>query len=135
MALKKVRDECSADSFACGRLSQEAEIAGRLEHPAIASVHSRCRDVDGRPAYAMRFIRGESLRQAIGRLHRDHNRDLAGFEKGLRRLVNHLVVVCNAIAYAHREGVVHRDLKPDNIMLGTFGETHVVDWGLAQDPR
>ena len=132
VALKKVHAECDRDSLECARLAQEAEIAGRLEHPAIVSVHSLGVDNEGRPTCVMRFIRGESLRQAIDGLYRGDRRDQPHYERELRRLIGHLLVVCNAMAYAHRESVVHRDLKPDNIMLGAFGETHVVDWGLAR---
>src|SRR5207237_7734177 len=88
----------------------------------------------GRPYYAMRFIRGDSLQDAIRRFH---EAELPGRDPGqrtleLRKLLGRFVDVCNAIAYAHSRGVLHRDLKPGNIMLGQYGETLVVDWGLAK---
>ena len=85
---------------------------------------------DGRPYYAMRFIRGETLAAAIKRFH---DQAPVRFDSlGFRQLLGRFVAVCQAMAYAHNRGVLHRDVKPDNIMLGKFGETLVVDWGLAK---
>src|SRR5262249_40953438 len=87
---------------------------------------------DGRPFYVMRFIRGESLSTAIGRFHNGAPASVGERALELRKLLARFVEVCNAIAYAHFRGVLHRDLKPDNVMLGEYGETLVVDWGLAK---
>src|SRR5262249_10024749 len=107
---------------------------GKLEHPGIVPVYSLGSHQDGRPFYAMRFIRGESLQQAIDDFY--HNAELQANVRerslALRLLLRQFVDVCNAVAYAHSRGVLHRDLKPANVMLGKFGETLVVDWGLAK---
>ena len=90
---------------------------------------------DGRPFYAMRFIRGDSLKEAIARFHgadEQPGRDPGERTLALRQLLRRFVDVCNAVAYAHSRGVLHRDLKPGNVMLGPYGETLVVDWGLAK---
>src|SRR5262249_10840309 len=83
---------------------------------------------DGRPFYVMRLIQGESLQDALKRFHQAPDFRGAAF----RQLLHRFVDVCNAVAYAHSRGVLHRDLKPANVMLGPFGETLVVDWGVAK---
>ena len=88
-------------------------------------------DHEGRPFYAMRFIRGDSLKEAVDRL-RSVSPHVAYDSAEFRKLLGRFVDVCNAIEYAHSRGVLHRDLKPGNIMLGKYGETFVVDWGLAK---
>jgi serine/threonine protein kinase len=89
---------------------------------------------DGRPFYAMRLIKGDSLKEAIRRFHEADTpgRDPGERRLALRGLLGRFVDVCNAVAYAHSRGVLHRDLKPSNVMLGPYGETLVVDWGLAK---
>ena len=112
----------------------EAEITGGLEHPGIVPVYGLGQYAKGRPFYAMRFIRGDSLKEAIERFHKAEGPGREPGERALAcgKLLGRFVDVCNAIAYAHSRGVLHRDLKPGNIMLGQYGETLVVDWGLAK---
>src|SRR5262249_31401187 len=116
------------------RFVLEAEITGALEHPGIVPVYGLGTYPDGRPYYAMRFIRGDSLQEAIKRFHEAEGpaRDPGERALALRGLLRRFVDVCQAVAYAHSRGVIHRDLKPGNVMLGQFGETLVVDWGLAK---
>ena len=134
VALKELRDFHAHDPISQSRFLLEAKVTGRLEHPGIVPVYGLGRHVDGRPYYAMRFIEGETLKQAIERFHQlvDAGGEPGARELAFRRLLNSFVDACNAVAYAHSRGVVHRDLKPDNIMLGPFGETLVVDWGIAK---
>jgi serine/threonine-protein kinase len=129
VALKRLRRPHAGDADSRRRFLREGEITGGLEHPGVVPVYGLTRDADGQPCYAMRFIRGQTLQEAITRLHATAER-----ERGLalRQLLGRFVVVCNTLAYAHSRGVVHRDLKPANIMLGDYGETLVVDWGLAK---
>jgi serine/threonine-protein kinase len=116
------------------RFLLEAEVTGGLEHPGIVPVYGLGEYPDGRPYYAMRFIRGESLHSSIGQFHKAEGpgRDPGERALSLRRLLTHFVDICEAISYAHSRGVLHRDIKPANVMLGRFGETLVVDWGLAK---
>jgi serine/threonine-protein kinase len=181
VALKEIQHDKSDDPDARARFTREAEITGGLEHPGIVPVYGLGCYPDGRPFYAMRFIRGKSLKEAIKAYHGDASperqrrefepdapaREADGSERAegggqkeeadpnpkrergtpsrqrgpksateknleLRRLLQRFIDVCEAIDYAHSRGVLHRDLKPGNIMLGRYGETLVVDWGLAK---
>jgi tetratricopeptide (TPR) repeat protein/tRNA A-37 threonylcarbamoyl transferase component Bud32 len=134
VAFKEIREGFADDPHLRRRFVQEGKITGALEHPGIVPVYGLGRHADGRPYYAMRFIRGESLKKTLERFHQA---DVPGRDPGernlaLRQLLGQFVVVCKTIAFAHDRGVIHRDLKPANIMLGKYGETLVVDWGLAK---
>ena len=130
VALKEIKRQHAGQEESRARFVLEAEITGNLEHPGIVPVYGLGTYPDGRPYYAMRFIRGETLAAAIKRFHGQAPVRFDSLE--FRQLLGRLVAVCQAIAYAHSRGVLHRDLKPGNIMLGKFGETLVVDWGLAK---
>jgi eukaryotic-like serine/threonine-protein kinase len=134
VALKEIQGRHANDEQSRLRFMIEAEVTGNLEHPGIVPVYGLGRYPDGRPYYAMRFVRGISLKEAIARFHQAETaeRDPGTRAIEFRTLLGQLVDVCNAMAYAHNRGVLHRDLKPANVMLGAFGETLVVDWGLAK---
>ncbi|MFM9959729.1 MAG: WD40 repeat domain-containing serine/threonine protein kinase [Planctomycetaceae bacterium] len=165
VALKEIRPKLASHPDVRSRFLREGRITGDLEHPGVVPVYSLSQYPDGRPYYAMRFIRGKSLKQAIQEFHASHATEAVGPKSAavlkpqpapttptaeqpddlvsdndadglkfdsLEKLIRRLITVCETIAYAHSRGVVHRDLKPDNIMLGKFGETYVVDWGLAK---
>ena len=134
VALKEIQDGHADEADSRVRFVQEAEITGKLEHPGIVPVYGLGHDLAGRPFYAMRFIQGDSLKEAIAAFHADgtQERDPAARSARLRELLRRFTDVCNAVAYAHSRGILHRDLKPGNIMLGPYGETLVVDWGLAK---
>src|SRR5262249_50133436 len=134
VAFKEIQKPYAHDAHSRSRFLLEAEVNGRLEHPGVVPVYGLGSYRDGRPFYAMRFIRGESLKEAIERFHAADvpGRDVGERGLALRQLLGQFVAVCNAVAYAHSRGVIHRDLKPANVMLGKFGETLLVDWGLAK---
>jgi serine/threonine protein kinase/tetratricopeptide (TPR) repeat protein len=134
VAFKEIQAKYADDPQSRARFLLEAQITGGLEHPGIVPVYGLGVDAGGRPFYAMRFIKGDSLQKAITRFHQPEapDRDPGEPALTLRQLLGRFVAVCQAVAYAHSRGVLHRDLKPDNIMLGPFGETLVVDWGLAK---
>lgn len=132
VALKEIQGSYAHDQISRARFVLEAEITGRLEHPAIVPVYSFGQHEDGRPYYAMRFIQGDSLKTAIKRFYENRSASESQRAVEFRRLLGAFGDVCQAIHYAHSRGILHRDLKPDNIMLGKFGETLIVDWGLAK---
>lgn len=116
VALKEIQERYADDAESRARFLLEAEITGNLEHPGIVPIYSLGHD-DGRPFYVMQFIRGDTLKQAIERFHRDEvpGRDPGERTLALRELFGRFIAACNAIAYAHSRGVLHRDLKPSNI--------------------
>jgi serine/threonine-protein kinase len=133
VAVKEIRAEWADDAVARQRFIREAEITGQLEHPGIVPIYALGQDAQGRPYYAMRFVKGRTLAEALADYH--HPRPGPAARPGplaFRDLLRRFVDVCQAIAYAHSRGVMHRDLKPANIMLGEYGETLVLDWGLAR---
>jgi serine/threonine-protein kinase len=134
VALKEIQEWHADNQDSRSRFLLEAEITGGLEHPGIVPVYGLGYDELGRPFYAMRFIKGDSLTDAIDQFHAEGHQEETSTEKSLtlRKLLGRFVDVCHAIAYAHSRGILHRDLKPANIMLGKYGETLVVDWGLAR---
>ncbi len=106
------------------RFVREALLTARLQHPAIVPIYEAGRWPDGEPFYAMKLVSGRSLADLIG-----ERKDFA-----LRlSLLPHVLAVAQAIAYAHSQRIIHRDLKPANVLVGEFGETIVIDWGLAKD--
>src|SRR5262249_43357370 len=134
VALKQILDTHADDDDSRRRFLIEAEITGGLEHPGIVPVYGLGTYGNGRPYYAMRFIRGDSLKEAIERFH---SGAVLGTEPGkrsleLRKLLRRFTDVCHAIEYAHSRGVLTRDIKPGNVIVGKHGETLVVDWGLAK---
>ena len=129
VAVKRLKDEHAADRRNIKQFEHEARVTGLLEHPGIVPVYGRGRDPGGRPFFAMRMVEGERLSTAIDRLHEKPCDDPRSPE--LRRLLARFVTVCNTVAYAHTRGFAHLDLKPSNILLGPFGETFTMDWGLA----
>lgn len=137
VALKEIQADKSHHPELRTRFIREAEITGSLEHPGIVPIYGLGVHPDGRPFYAMRFIRGESFDKAIRRHHQTQTdqgskANATAQNLSLRRLLKHFIDVCQAVDFAHSRGVLHRDLKPGNVMLGQYGETLVVDWGLAK---
>ena len=106
------------------RFAREAMITARLEHPGIVPVHEAGRWPDGTPFYAMKLVSGRPLRALISERRTVDERI---------GLLHHVIAVADAIAYAHERNIIHRDLKPANVIVGEFGETVVIDWGLAKD--
>jgi serine/threonine-protein kinase len=106
------------------RFLEEARLTGQLQHPAIPPVHEVGRLDDGRPFFAMKLIKGHTLAELLERRR--------GPAEELPRWLGVFTAVCQGVAYAHSKGVIHRDLKPLNVMVGAFGEVQVMDWGFAK---
>ena len=134
VALKCLQPLHARNPQSRSRFLREADITGRLEHPNIVPIHAVGQDAEGRPFYAMRFVEGSTLHHAIGHFHAHDRPDGDPSKRRLawRELVSRFVAVCNTVAYAHSRGVIHRDIKPDNILLGPYGQTLLLDWGLAK---
>jgi tetratricopeptide (TPR) repeat protein/tRNA A-37 threonylcarbamoyl transferase component Bud32 len=124
LAVKVLLEHRHGDEAACRRFLDEARLCGQLQHPGIPPVHELGTLPDGRPFFAMKLVKGDTLAALLDRranTSEDLPRWLAVFEQ-----------VCQTVAYAHSRGVIHRDLKPSNVMVGAFGEVQVMDWGLAK---
>jgi tetratricopeptide (TPR) repeat protein/tRNA A-37 threonylcarbamoyl transferase component Bud32 len=121
VAVKFLHPRYAAGSFAARRFLDEATITGQLQHPGIPPVHEVGELPDGRPFIAMKLISGRTLDEILADGSMTRGALVAAFEH-----------ICQAVAYAHARGVIHRDLKPRNVMVGAFGEVQVMDWGLAK---
>jgi serine/threonine-protein kinase len=130
VALKRLARELVPESFYRDGFIAEAQITGQLEHPNIVPVHELALDPNGVPYFTMKLVQGEGFHHWL----LDESRppgSTARLEEGLEIFLK----VCDAIAYAHHRGVIHRDLKPDNIIVAGFGQVYVMDWGLARLSR
>jgi formylglycine-generating enzyme required for sulfatase activity/serine/threonine protein kinase len=108
------------------RFLEEAQVTGQLDHPGIVPVHELGLDPEGRVYFTMKLVRGRTLKHIFNLVSEGKE----GWTQ--TKALGVLLKVCEAMAYAHDKGVIHRDLKPGNIMVGNFGEVHVMDWGLAR---
>src|SRR5262249_25468758 len=106
------------------RFLREAAVTARLQHPSIIALYEAARWPSGEPFLALKLVVGRSLADVIAATP-----DL----KARLGLLPHLIAVVEALAYAHARGIIHRDLKPANVLVGDFGESVVIDWGLAKD--
>ncbi len=129
VAMKTLHDQ-SDSAGARMRFVREARIQGQLEHPSVLPVYDFGLDPQDRPYFTMKQLRGHTLSQILASLAAGDADTIDRYS--LRKLLSELRDVCLAIEFAHSRNVIHRDLKPGNIMLGDFGEVYVLDWGLAK---
>ncbi len=112
------------------RFRKEAEVLANLAHPNIVPIYALGVDEAGRPFYAMKLVKGRTLQSIIDSIRKGEERVVREYPQA--RLLSIFRKVCDAMAFAHAQGVLHRDLKPENIMVGEYGEVLVMDWGLAK---
>ncbi|HEY3818343.1 MAG TPA: bifunctional serine/threonine-protein kinase/formylglycine-generating enzyme family protein [Polyangiaceae bacterium] len=124
VALKALKRAYASDPSVAARFVGEARITAQLEHPNIVPIYDLGATEDGQPYYTMRVVKRRSLRDVLSTPLRK--------AWPLVRMLGVLVQVSRALAYAHSRGVLHRDVKPDNVLLGDFGEVYLADWGLAK---
>ena len=130
VALKVMTPEVAANKDLANRFTQEALVLGKLDHPHIVPIHDLGNDTKGRNYYAMKFVRGTTLKDVLHALRQGQTSVVECYP--LSRLLDVYSKVCDAVAYAHSKGIIHRDLKPANIMIGEFGEVMVMDWGISK---
>jgi eukaryotic-like serine/threonine-protein kinase len=121
-----IKELLSQDPALVQRFRREIQITARLQHPAIVGVIEAGQWPTGEPFFAMKRVIGTSLKEVIEARATLYDR---------LGLVPNAIAIADALAYAHQHGIVHRDLKPANVLVGEFGETVVIDWGLAKDLR
>jgi WD40 repeat protein len=124
VAVKVMQERWADNDDVARRFSEEAQLTSQLQHPGIPPVYEMGALPDGRPFFCMKVVRGRTLAALLARRR--------GPGDDLPRLLATFEQVCQAVAYAHSKGVIHRDLKPHNVMVGAFGEVQVMDWGLAK---
>lgn len=133
VALKRLREGLESDQDAMRRFILEAQIGAQLEHPNIVPLYSYEHSEGGSPAITMQLLEGTTMTEYIEAASAapPEARSMRG-EYSLKERVGMLLGVCEAVHFAHERGVIHRDLKPDNVMLGQYREVYVMDWGLAR---
>ncbi|MHC4777088.1 MAG: protein kinase domain-containing protein [Planctomycetota bacterium] len=128
VAMKVVLGEDSRERLE--RFVEEAQVTGQLEHPNIVPVHELGLNSTGKVYFTMKLVKGRSLEEIIDSLA---DRDpVVSAEYSLSHLLQVFLKICDALAFAHAKGVIHRDVKPENVMVGRYGEVLVMDWGLAK---
>ncbi|WP_438007166.1 bifunctional serine/threonine-protein kinase/formylglycine-generating enzyme family protein [Sorangium sp. So ce321] len=130
LAMKLLQLEGRDDAEARSRFLDEARVTACLQHPGIVPVHDCGMLPTGQLWFTMKEVRGRTLSALIRALHAD--KEAGPPPEALRRGLDVFVRICEAVAYAHGQGVLHRDLKPENVMIGEFGEVLVMDWGIAR---
>jgi serine/threonine-protein kinase len=130
VAIKIVRPGDGSRGDLKARFLREACVQGQLEHPSIVPVYDLGRDPDGTLYFTMKRVRGSTFEEIIDALRACHAESVRQFTR--HKLLSAFASVCHAVDFAHARGVLHRDLKPGNVMLGDFGEVYLLDWGLAK---
>ena len=133
VALKRMDPKLAGEPLLARRFLTEVQITAQLDHPGIVPVYGIERDADGLLAYSMKLVRGRTLKEFMADTRAFHDRgERPDMDHALPARIGMFLQICDAMDYAHVRNVIHRDLKPDNIMVGPFGEVLVMDWGIAR---
>ena len=130
VAVKVIQERYLKNRELLARFVDEAQITGQLEHPGIPPVHELAINANGEVFFSLKLLRGRTLKEIIRELLIGRSEVRRRFSR--TKLLQFLLSVCNALHFAHEKGVLHRDVKPDNIMIGDYGEVHLLDWGLSK---
>jgi serine/threonine-protein kinase len=130
VVMKTLHPHLANHPYQQARFLREARVTAQLQHPTTVPVYDLGRDMEGHLYFTMKKVVGDTLREII---ESQISGDAAAIERyNLERLLGALIQACNGLAYAHAHGVVHRDVKPENILIGSFGEVIILDWGVAK---
>jgi serine/threonine protein kinase len=133
VAIKKMIPRFARHRVGNARFQTEVQITAQLDHPSIVPVYTFEQGEDGLPAYSMKLVRGRTLTEYLAEVKKGYEaRKPLDPDYGLPARLDVFLQICNAMSYAHTRGVIHRDLKPDNVMIGAFHEVIVMDWGIAK---
>lgn len=130
VVMKTLHPHLAQSEYMKSRFLREARVTAQLQHPATVPVYEIGHDVEGRLYFTMKKVEGETLREILDKQSLGDSKTIA--THNLDRMLGTIIQVCNALSYAHVHGVVHRDVKPENILIGSFGEVVLLDWGVAK---
>lgn len=130
IVMKTLHPHLAQNEYMRARFLREARVTAQLQHPATVPVYEIGHDIEGRLYFTMKKVEGETLREILEQQCSGDEQAIATYN--LDRMLGLLIQVCNALSYAHAHGVVHRDVKPENIQIGSFGEVMLLDWGVAK---
>jgi eukaryotic-like serine/threonine-protein kinase len=130
VVMKTLHPHLANDEYMQSRFLREARVTAQLQHPVTVPVYDLGRDLEGLLYFTMKKVEGETVRSIIERQAKGDEQAIEQFD--LERMLGVLVQVCSGLSYAHAHGVVHRDVKPENILVGAFGEAVLLDWGVAK---
>lgn len=135
VAVKTLRKELNSSKESRREFINEARLTAVLDHPAVIPIYNLCSDADGNLHLAMKKLRGISLKEYLASTReRYDNARIGNFDEdaAMARRISLFIKVCEAMSYVHSRKIIHCDLKPENIMLGQYGEVYIVDWGIAR---
>ena len=130
VVMKTLHPHLAQNEYMKSRFLREARVTAQLQHPATVPVYEIGHDLEGRLYFTMKKVEGDTLREILDKQTLGDEQAIATYN--LDRMLGIIIQVCNALSYAHNHGVVHRDVKPENILIGSYGEVILLDWGVAK---